>query len=360
MVDLAIGLGLPVLEMVLQYIVQGHRFNIFEDVGCWPFTYDTWLAYILVSLPPILIGLVSMVYAIMSIRAFQKTRALSKEFLSMHANLTSGRYLRLMCLAGIEVICTVPLGAYAIYLNAADHGIRPWKGWADTHSHFSRVDQIPALLWRSNHITEVSLELSRWLCVICAIVFFAFFGFAEEARKNYRSAIQTVTQKVGLTISSGSFATSSGSGGVLSSNGAKSKTGSRKVKPVVPVLVHKEFLRRQDSLDSFSNMSLSIADVGGFLDEKKVNEKSEQPFSPTLSYGGITLSDVGGTLADYSEGPYSPTPSSGSSSASSDSIASPEPALTRSNSDVDIEISSLRHDSTIIESPQKSHTHDMV
>lgn len=46
-----------------EYIPQGHRFNIFEDVGCYPFTYNTWVAYLLVSCPPVAIGCVSAVYA---------------------------------------------------------------------------------------------------------------------------------------------------------------------------------------------------------------------------------------------------------------------------------------------------------
>ena len=199
--------------------------------------------------------------------------------------------------------------------------------------------------------------------IVCAIIFFGFFGFADEARKNYRSALETVTKKVGITISTGSYFSSTGStsGGVLSSNGVKSKTGSSgKVRPVMPVFVHKEFLSRHDSIDSFSNMSVSLADAGGLLDEKKDNEKSEQPFCPTLSYGGITLSDVGGTLPDYAEGPYSPTPSSGSSSASTSSVVTPEPALTRTPSDVNIEVSSLRRDSAFLESSEKAHTHDIV
>lgn len=78
MVDLAIGLGIPILEMVLrmfydkaretyltkcpEYITQGHRFDIYEDIGCYPFTYGTWAAVFIVSLAPIAIGLVSAVY----------------------------------------------------------------------------------------------------------------------------------------------------------------------------------------------------------------------------------------------------------------------------------------------------------
>jgi hypothetical protein len=45
-----------------EYVVSGHRFNIFEDIGCFPATYNTTLAYPLVYAWPLVIGLISAVY----------------------------------------------------------------------------------------------------------------------------------------------------------------------------------------------------------------------------------------------------------------------------------------------------------
>ncbi len=44
------------------YIVQGHRFNIFENLGCYPAIYNTLPTYFLVYMWPILIGIISSVY----------------------------------------------------------------------------------------------------------------------------------------------------------------------------------------------------------------------------------------------------------------------------------------------------------
>ena len=80
MIDLAIGIGIPVLQMVLrtchitkhdlssyvpplEYIPQGHRFNIYEDFGCFPWTYNTPVAVVLVYIWPVVIGCVSAVYS---------------------------------------------------------------------------------------------------------------------------------------------------------------------------------------------------------------------------------------------------------------------------------------------------------
>jgi Pheromone A receptor len=47
-----------------EYIVQGHRFNIYEDLGCVP-TYHVWPVYPIVFLPPIFIRLFSATHCIL-------------------------------------------------------------------------------------------------------------------------------------------------------------------------------------------------------------------------------------------------------------------------------------------------------
>jgi pheromone a factor receptor len=140
--------------------------------------------------------------SVRTIFIFRRRQAQFNELLSSNSNLNSNRYFRLMCLAAIEVICTVPLSIYEIYLNVTLGVISPWISWANTHAEFSRVDQIPAILWRNNPVLASSLELSRWLVVVCGFVFFAFFGFADEAQKHYRLALQSVAKRVGYSTNS--------------------------------------------------------------------------------------------------------------------------------------------------------------
>ena len=81
--DLCISLGIPVLVMILRacqvffhhylhllitlspldFIVQLHRYDILEDIGCQPATYNTLPAYFLVFMWPILLGLISFIYS---------------------------------------------------------------------------------------------------------------------------------------------------------------------------------------------------------------------------------------------------------------------------------------------------------
>lgn len=46
-----------------EYVVQGHRFNIFEDIGCYPFSYNTPLTFVLLDGPPTVISIVSGLYS---------------------------------------------------------------------------------------------------------------------------------------------------------------------------------------------------------------------------------------------------------------------------------------------------------
>lgn len=128
-----------------------------------------------------------------------KRRTQFTQFASSNTSLTMSRYFRLMALATVEVMFTTPISAYGIYLNVVANPLQPWKGFADAHFNYSKVLQFPSIQWRMSMTKVVSLELSRWSLVFCAFVFFAFFGFADEARKHYRMAYWTVMRLFGVS-----------------------------------------------------------------------------------------------------------------------------------------------------------------
>lgn len=120
-----------------------------------------------------------------------------------------------MALSMSEMLCTTPLAVFVIYLNATATEIGPWRSWEDTHFAYSRVEQIPGLFWRSNHQLAISMELTRWVAPFCAIVFFAFFGFAQEAQRNYRIAYLALAKRVPFLPSTSSSSKASPIGYVL-------------------------------------------------------------------------------------------------------------------------------------------------
>jgi len=248
MVDLAIGMGVPILSLPLAYISQGHRFNIVEQVGPTPATYNTPAAFALIYSLPLIIGLLSAFYCSRTIITFYKRRVQFKELLSGNDNLSANRYFRLMGLASIDLLCTIPLSIYLLITNAK-HSSVPWISWENVHSNFSRVVLYPAIIWKNDPSSARLIELDRWLTISCCYVFFAFFGFADEARKNYRSAFASVAKKFGYstgTVGTGAGSTAGARTGFpgLSSFG-KGMTSFGKAS--LPVFVRRETTRTTDA-----------------------------------------------------------------------------------------------------------------
>lgn len=282
MIDLAIGLGLPILQIILYYIPQGHRFNILEEVGCWPTVYNTPVAFALVYTWPLIIGCVSAYYSIYSIIYFARSRAQFIELLSMNKNLNSSRYLRLMGLAGIELLCTIPLSSYYIYLDVTE-GIYPWQSWENTHLEFSNVGQFPSIVWRGS--TETVTETTIWFTVVCPFIFFAFFGFAAEARKNYHLAYLSIAKR--LRRSTGNVS----SGGSWTKNGSIPDMASKSGSNNMPAFISQRTQQKHDSLTSFSTTP-SIA---------KHNITFDEINTPSIAKHGIAFDDVKETRYSQTE-----------------------------------------------------------
>ncbi|KAG7085964.1 hypothetical protein E1B28_003489 [Marasmius oreades] len=321
--DFAICMGIPFLNMILHYIVQGHRFDIFEDIGCWPSTYVTWVTFVLIFSWPLAIAVVSGVYSVLTLISFNKRRRQFKELLSRNNNLNPNRYLRLMCLASVDVVFTIPVSIWSM-ANNVRLGVHPWVSWEVTHLKFSNVRLIPALLWKADPVQSINLEFTRWAIIACSILFFMFFGFADEARKNYRAAVSSVQKRVGYTSTGSMTLTGTGTG--------KSMTSSSN-STTMPVFVRRETHRKRDSLESFTDVA-SVRSEGRDFREKQFDQ----------SFGTLSLSDVGGTLADTQSCPSSPASSFGSASCIESQYDKDEQP--------DIEISSLRYS---IAPPEAAH-----
>lgn len=108
--------------------------------------------------------------------------------LGSNSNPNQNRYNRLIALSVVQIFTTFPISVFSFYVSAHVLTVHPWISWEDTHSDYSFVGQVPSFVWRADPISVVNLELIRWPVVAAAFVFFAFFGFAEEARRNYRKA----------------------------------------------------------------------------------------------------------------------------------------------------------------------------
>ncbi|KAH9910602.1 pheromone A receptor-domain-containing protein [Fomitopsis serialis] len=273
-VDLAIGLIPSIVVVALFWFIQGHRFDIYEGYGCTFEIANTILSYFLLTSWPIVIGCISAVYCFFTLRAFFRRRKQFNELMSSNKNLTFHRYLRLMGLAGIEIACTVPLASWNLYMQSRNP-LYVWKGLGDLHYDFSRVDQFPAILWLNNEFTKPAIIFDIWDIIICAFIFFAFFGCAEEARKHYSIAATTMAKRVGLSTSWLSRSTANGSYGYNTSKPTASALG----RITIPTFVQH---KRRNSLDSFSDRLSTSISIG----EETPVDDLKVPYSPSEHSAG--------------------------------------------------------------------------
>ena len=129
----------------------------------------------------------------MSIHSFIKRRSQFDEFVSSVASFSMDHYYRLTALALANIVFTVPLSTFSLWLNISQ-GVYSWISWEYTHYNFSRMALVPAVEWRQDYLGIVALECTRWFTVLCPFVFFALFGTSLQAKERYRAVISKFTK----------------------------------------------------------------------------------------------------------------------------------------------------------------------
>jgi len=196
-VDLLLVLGLPIVVMAAHVIVQGHLGNIYEDFGCSTSTVNTLAAIFIVNLWPLLLATISGGYSLLVIRSFVLRRLEFNEFISSNNTITFDRYWRLMMLAMMDILITIPLSIYVIWLNV-HIGLEPFINWHNIHEFFQRWAAQPRITWDHNPVILFDLRINAYLPIVCGFLFFLFFGLAQEARMKYRVFYWKVMKPFGI------------------------------------------------------------------------------------------------------------------------------------------------------------------
>nr|BDD37067.1 pheromone receptor [Rhizopogon roseolus] len=192
--DSVMCFGIPLLFMALHYVVQGHRYNIVENLGCQPATYFSIEGIVIVWLPPLVFTVATLVYAAIALYHFIRRRmSFAVHLQNSNSALTTHRYLRLMAMAVTEILWGTALTAFNLY-NNVESGLRPWISWQNVHSDWLRIDLFAFLELPPSYIS--SMFLLWWAMPASAYIFFLFFGFGEEARKEYGKVIRAFRRHV--------------------------------------------------------------------------------------------------------------------------------------------------------------------
>lgn len=183
------------LDLSLDTIVQGHRFDIYEDFGCNPAIYLSIPSIIILDVPPLIAATLALVYCSLALVNFSRQRqAFSRIVQNSHSpGLSKSRYFQLMSLTfllGVWDALVISLTRASAYRN----GLLPWTTWDDVHADFWLISQYPTALVPSDVLEWLYFS---WASVpITSVFVFAFFAFGAEAMKDYRSCARWVETSI--------------------------------------------------------------------------------------------------------------------------------------------------------------------
>jgi pheromone a factor receptor len=312
LIDSLIGVGLPLLSVALYYIHQGHRYDIYQELGCVAPVYLTWASMCLLIIWPLVIGVISAVYTGLVLWTFMKRRAQFNRLVESNPSLTMSRYWRLMALSSTELLFTLPMSAWIVAANFK-LGINDWVSWADVHSDWNRVDQYASVIWRIDPTLVQGRELNRWAYVVAAVIFFSFFGFAAEARKNYTSALSAISS---FTLRKSGSSGSAASKTLNGSNATSSKVGMSGgslpvfIKKHVAVSTDKPHTLRGVKADASFTSTLSIPEINSYgefdVDDEKYDEKYDGKLNSPSNDTASTIS-AASPISPIESSAFSPT-----------------------------------------------------
>ncbi|KAJ1301902.1 hypothetical protein OPQ81_000742 [Rhizoctonia solani] len=198
--DLFLGIVCPIIAMGLHYIVQPTKYNIIENIGCWPTTQSTLLSVPMVYAWPILISCVSFIYCALSIRGFLKARRQFNQVLSNSGSgINMSRYFRLMALAGEEMLFSIPFSVFLLRQNLSYSRQWPWISWADTHVEFGvKIYPYPWILITANPDSFKAVMVSLWVVPLGGFCFFIWFGLGGEAFAAYKAIFYKIVAPLGI------------------------------------------------------------------------------------------------------------------------------------------------------------------
>ncbi len=98
-----------------------------------------------------------------------------------------------MAMSVTQIAWGMSFTTLALWSNVSP-GLRPWNNWADVHSDWLRIDQYTLDEFYPSFIQQ--MMVLWWSVPATALIFFVYFGFGEESRKDYKYIVDWVMKTV--------------------------------------------------------------------------------------------------------------------------------------------------------------------
>ncbi|VDB95524.1 unnamed protein product [Peniophora sp. CBMAI 1063] len=197
-IEWALGLGIPLLVAgPLYYVVQSLRFQVDEGFGCRDSPDNSILNILLVKSWTVIPPLVSITFYYPHVaRVFYRHSREIDYFLQSNNSVSRTNYFRILALASIDILLTLPIGIATIVLdvkNLLTFGPIPFYfGWTYDHTDWQPEAFSYADIVSEGTFTVAQLYFTQWTSPVLAFVIFGLFGVTSEARASYWRIICTV------------------------------------------------------------------------------------------------------------------------------------------------------------------------
>ncbi|KEQ70962.1 STE3-domain-containing protein [Aureobasidium namibiae CBS 147.97] len=173
-VEMVWCVGLPLLTMILQYIVQLNRFALLGVSGCQPMSLMSWTGFVLIFLPPMIANAIALYYAILVIYRLNKYRSSFNSILAS-SNTTRSRFFCLFATASTLILGITPVQIYIIVTQY------PRQSYP---FNFRKLHD-PAT-WNTSVVLPSTVLYDRWINLACGFLIFFFFGMGRDAKGMYK------------------------------------------------------------------------------------------------------------------------------------------------------------------------------
>ncbi|SOV02274.1 uncharacterized protein UDID_19166 [Ustilago sp. UG-2017a] len=191
--DIAVGLGIPFLQIPLFFVVQPYRLDVVEDLGCSAPIYNSVPALFVYYFWRLFVSVLCSIYAALILRWFILRRLqFSAALSSQHSGLSQKKYFRLFALALCEATLIAVAQLYLLFAALRITGLLPYPSWEYVHSGFATINLVPMDRSGASSSTLTSLEVFRWFTLSPGIVLFVFFGLTEDAKSAYIGLWQAI------------------------------------------------------------------------------------------------------------------------------------------------------------------------
>ncbi|VDB87017.1 unnamed protein product [Peniophora sp. CBMAI 1063] len=197
-IEWTLGFVVPLIAAgPLYYVVQWFRFEVDEGFGCLNAPDASVLSMLFTKLWNIIPPVVSIVfYYPQVVKTFYHHSRDIDQFLRSNNSVSRTNYFRILILASIDILLTLPIGTVTLILTIK--GLLPsgpipfYFGWTNDHTDWQPPSLLYAQLVSGGTLTVTIRYFSQWTSPFLAFVIFGLFGVTSEARASYWHIVCTV------------------------------------------------------------------------------------------------------------------------------------------------------------------------